>query len=74
MAGIEKYDSSTNTFSLNDDLSGTHYTSPEALKWRKKKIDGWNKGARWSLVAIEENNKRTVLGSFMDHNGKEVKV
>lgn len=73
MSGIEIYNKETNTFTLNDDLSGD-YAKGDTLKWRKKLISAWNKGARWSLVAIEENNKRTVLESFMDHKGKAVKA
>ena len=73
LAGIEIFNKETNTFSFNEELSA-EYAKNDRVIWRKKLISAWNKGARWSLVAIEENNKRTVLESFMDHKGKAIKA
>jgi hypothetical protein len=59
------------TFSLNPDLKA-EYASKEAIEAREELIEAWNKGARWSLVAVSADGKRTPLNEFMDSEGKKI--
>ncbi|MFZ2950947.1 MAG: LPD38 domain-containing protein [Desulfuromonadaceae bacterium] len=70
MAGIETWNND-GTFSLNPDLAGDMVTD-DALKTRQARVDAWNAGARWALVSMDVEGKRTPLKEYMTQSGKAV--
>jgi hypothetical protein len=48
------------------------YATPEFVAERKARIAAWNNGARWTLIEVDKDGKRTPLSAFMDREGKSL--
>ena len=59
------------TFSLNKKLSG-EYSDSDVIKTRESNINAWNNGARWRLVEVDENGKRTPISDYMGESGEKI--